>query len=58
MASCPVPETGMPVTCAKVAGGPMLTPASPADLPPLGELIADDPFWRYPARASPADACG
>ena len=26
-----------------------LTPASPDDLPPLGELITDDPFWRYPA---------
>ena len=26
-----------------------LTPASPADLPPLGDSIADDPFWRYPA---------
>ncbi|HEY1004678.1 MAG TPA: hypothetical protein VGD83_34080 [Streptosporangiaceae bacterium] len=26
-----------------------LTPASPADLPPLGALVADDPFWRYPA---------
>ena len=26
-----------------------LTPASAEDLPPLGELIADDPFWRYPA---------
>jgi hypothetical protein len=26
-----------------------LTPASPADLPPLGELVADEPFWRYPA---------
>ena len=26
-----------------------LTPASPADLPPLGELVADDPFWRYPS---------
>ena len=26
-----------------------LTPASPVDLPPLGELIVDDPFWRYPA---------
>jgi hypothetical protein len=23
--------------------------ASPADLPPLGALVADDPFWRYPA---------
>jgi hypothetical protein len=31
----------------------MLTPASPADLPPLGELIADDPFWRYPAAVTP-----
>jgi hypothetical protein len=29
----------------------MLTPASPADLPPLGELIADVPFWRYPSAA-------
>jgi hypothetical protein len=26
-----------------------LTPASADDLPPLGELVADDPFWRYPA---------
>ncbi len=26
-----------------------LTPASSADLPPLGELVADDPFWQYPA---------
>jgi hypothetical protein len=26
-----------------------LTPASADDLPQLGELIADDPFWRYPA---------
>ena len=26
-----------------------LTPASPDSLPPLGELIADDPFWRYPS---------
>jgi hypothetical protein len=25
-----------------------LTPASAADLPPLGELVVDDPFWRYP----------
>lgn len=24
-----------------------LTPASADDLPPLGELVADDPFWRY-----------
>jgi hypothetical protein len=27
-----------------------LTPASPADLPPLEELVVDDPFWRHPAR--------
>ena len=27
-----------------------LTPASAAGLPSLGALIADDPFWRYPAR--------
>jgi len=26
-----------------------LTPASADDLPPLGELVADDPFWQYPA---------
>ncbi len=26
-----------------------LTPASPADLPPIGELIVDEPFWRHPA---------
>jgi hypothetical protein len=26
-----------------------LTPASADDLPPLGELIVDDLFWRYPA---------
>ncbi|MBV9208846.1 MAG: hypothetical protein JO037_26335, partial [Actinobacteria bacterium] len=26
-----------------------LTPASADDLPPLGELVADDPFWKYPA---------
>jgi hypothetical protein len=26
-----------------------LTPASADDLPPLGELIVDDPFWSYPA---------
>jgi hypothetical protein len=25
-----------------------LTPASPDSLPPVGELIADEPFWRYP----------
>src|SRR5207247_575322 len=26
-----------------------LTPASGDDLPQLGELVADEPFWRYPA---------
>src|SRR5260370_17264475 len=39
-----------------IAGGgvrqsPMegLTPASADDLPPLGELLVNDPFWQYPA---------
>src|SRR5260370_38092669 len=39
-----------------IAGGgvrqsPMegLTPASADDLPPLGELLVDDPLWQYPA---------
>ena len=26
-----------------------LTPASADDLPPLSELLVDDPFWQYPA---------
>jgi hypothetical protein len=26
-----------------------LTPASADDLPPLNELLVDDPFWQYPA---------
>jgi len=26
-----------------------LTPASADDLPPLGDLVADEPFWRYRA---------
>jgi hypothetical protein len=26
-----------------------LTPASLEDLPQLGDLVADEPFWRYPA---------
>src|SRR2546430_16818264 len=36
----------------RVPQSPMegLTPASADDLPPLGELLVDDPFWRYPAR--------
>ena len=33
----------------------MLTPAFPADLPPLGELVTDDPFWRYPSAAMPGE---
>src|SRR5215468_12152571 len=28
-----------------------LTPASPDSLPPLGGLIADEPFWRFPLGA-------
>jgi hypothetical protein len=27
-----------------------LTPACADDLPQLGELVADEPFWRYPTR--------
>lgn len=33
-----------------------LTPASPGDLPPLGELVADEPFWGHPAWAWPGKA--
>src|SRR2546421_800753 len=35
----------------RVPPSPMegLTPASADDLPPLGELLVDDPFWQYPA---------
>ena len=38
-------------TGSRVPQSPMegLTPASAADLPPLGELLVDDPFWQYPA---------
>ena len=37
--------------CGRVLPSPMegLTPASADDLPPLGELLVDDPFWQYPA---------
>ncbi len=28
-----------------------LTPASAESLPPLGDLVSDAPFWRYPAGA-------
>ena len=24
-----------------------LTPASPDSLPPLAQMVADEPFWRY-----------
>jgi hypothetical protein len=39
-------HTGGRVTQPSMEG---LTPASAADLPPLGELLVDDPFWQYPA---------
>jgi hypothetical protein len=29
-----------------------LTPASPDGLPPVAELIADEPFWRFPLGAA------
>ena len=29
-------------------------PESPDSLPPLGDLIADEPSWRYPAGAAGA----
>jgi hypothetical protein len=35
-----------------------LTPASAADLPPLGELLVDDPFWQYPARGLAREGAG
>jgi hypothetical protein len=31
-----------------------LTPASPEGLPPIGDLIADEPFWRYRLGATAA----
>lgn len=44
----------------RVPQSPMegLTPASPADLPPLGELLVDDPFWQYPARGLAREGAG
>src|SRR6516165_9529198 len=30
-----------------------LTPALADDLPELGDLVADEPFWRYPAGGGP-----
>ena len=40
--------------CAAGKDGMMeaLTPASADGLPPLGELVADVPFWRYPSGAA------
>ena len=35
-----------------------LTPASADDLPPLGELLVDDPFWQYPARGLAREGVG
>jgi hypothetical protein len=35
-----------------------LTPASADDLPPLGELLVDDPFWPYPARGLAREGAG
>jgi hypothetical protein len=34
---------------AKIVPMEVLTPASPSDLPPLGELVAEEPSWRYPS---------
>jgi len=35
-----------------------LTPASADDLPPLGELVVDDPFWRFPAGGVAREGAG
>ena len=35
-----------------------LTPASADDLPPLGELIVDDPFWRFPTEGLAREGAG
>jgi hypothetical protein len=35
-----------------------LTAASAADLPLLGELLVDDPFWQYPARGLAREGAG
>jgi hypothetical protein len=35
-----------------------LTPASADDLPPLGELLVDDPFWQYPAWGRAREGAG
>jgi hypothetical protein len=44
----------------RVRQSPMegLTPASADDLPPLGELLVDDPFWQYPARGLAREGAG
>jgi hypothetical protein len=33
---------------AKIVPMKVPAPASPSDLPPLGELVADEPSWRDP----------
>ena len=50
----------MYLTGGRVSQSPMegLTPASAADLPPLGELLVDDPFWQYPAWGLAREAAG
>jgi hypothetical protein len=30
-------------------------PTLASGLPPLGELITDDPFWRYPVATMPGE---
>ena len=35
-----------------------LTPASADGLPPIGELIVDDPFWRFPAGGVAREGAG
>jgi hypothetical protein len=43
-----------------VSQSPMegLTPASADDLPPLGGLLVDDPFWQYPAWGPAREGAG
>ena len=47
-------------TGGRVRQSPMegLTPASADDLPPLGELLVDDPFWQYPAWGPAREGAG
>ena len=41
---------------AKIVPMEVLTPTSPSDLPPLGELVADEPFWRYPSATTAGES--